>query len=177
MVVVGAAGIRWAGMAASPFPGGAWRGSGGGLDLAAEGERGDGAQVGGADGLGDHVPVLLGGDAQQVGDGGVRAQLGGGALEGEQFAELGRPADLTGGDLGGQGAGDFDGAAVDLQVGGEVVVDPLTGLPGDTPRLITSQLVVAGYTSFNSLKEVVWCPRWTWSVTWRRSGCRAGAVW
>jgi len=60
-----------------------------GLDLAAEGQRGDLAAEGLADGVGDHVLVFLGGDAGEVGDGCVVAEYGGGALEADQLAELG----------------------------------------------------------------------------------------
>ena len=66
--------------------------------------------------------VLLGGDADQVGDGGVLAEDGGDLGVGEQFAQLGCPADLAAGLPGGEVAGGLDGAGVDLEGVGEVVV-------------------------------------------------------
>ena len=51
------------------------------------------------------VAVLLGGDAGEVGDGGVLAEDGGDLGVGEQLAELGCPADLAAGLPGGEVAG------------------------------------------------------------------------
>jgi hypothetical protein len=109
----------------APFRG---RAGGGGLDLAAEGEGGDGAAEDPGDGVDDGVAVFLGGDAGEVGDGGVQAQDGGDPLEGDQLAELGCPADLAARLAGGEVAGGPDGAVVDLQGVGEVVVGAFSGL-------------------------------------------------
>ena len=57
-------------------------------------------------GVGDGVAVFLGGDAGEVGDGGVGAQDAGDLAEGDQLAQLGRPADLAAGLAGGEVAGD-----------------------------------------------------------------------
>ena len=66
-----------------------WRRAGG-LDLAAEGEGGDRlAGEGPGYGVGYYVAVLLGGDADQVGDGGGLAEDAGDLGVGEELAELG----------------------------------------------------------------------------------------
>jgi hypothetical protein len=69
--------------------GGLLSGRAAGSDLAAEGEGVDGAAEGPAEGGGYHVLVFFGGDAGQVGRGGVLAERGGGALVADQLAELG----------------------------------------------------------------------------------------
>src|ERR1700751_5900087 len=65
------AGAAGAGVAVALMAGGPFRGAGAGLELAAEGEGGDRLFAEGFGyRLGDQVAVLLGGDADQVGDGG-----------------------------------------------------------------------------------------------------------
>jgi hypothetical protein len=59
-------------------------------DLAPERQRVDAAAEDGGDRCRDDVAVLLGGDADQVGDGGIGAEDVGDALVGDQLPELGR---------------------------------------------------------------------------------------
>jgi hypothetical protein len=68
---------------------------GAGLDLAAEGERGDGLAEGLGEGFRDHVAVLGRGDPGEVGQRGVQPEDLRDLGEGEQLAELGRPAGLA----------------------------------------------------------------------------------
>ena len=93
-----------------------------GSDLAAEGEGGDRAAEGFAQGGGYDVLVFFGGDSGEVGGGGVLAECRRSALVADQFAELGRPADLAFGLPAGQVLGGVDRAGVDLEGMGEVVV-------------------------------------------------------
>src|SRR6202034_2526094 len=74
-------------------------------------------EVGGYD-----VAVLVGGDAGEVGDGGFLAEDAGHLGVGKELAELGCPADLAVGLAGGEIPGGLDGAGVDLEGAGEVVV-------------------------------------------------------
>jgi hypothetical protein len=110
-------------VAVADMAGGPFREPGAGLDLAAEGEGGDRrAAEGFGYRLGYGVGVFPGGDAGQVGDGGVLAEDAGDLREGEQFAQLGCPADLAAGLPGGEVPGGPDGAGVDLEGAGEVVI-------------------------------------------------------
>src|ERR1039457_6063324 len=110
-------------VAVADMEGGPFRLLRGGLDLAAEGEGGDRlAGEGPGDGVGYQVAVFPGGDAGEVGDGGVLAEDGGDLGIGEQFAELGCPADLAAGLPAGEVPGGADGAGVDLEGVGEVEV-------------------------------------------------------
>ena len=93
----------------------------GGLDLAAEGERGDRLAEGLGEGVGDHVAVLGGGDPGEVGQRGVQPEDSRDLGEGEQLAELGCPAGLAVGLPGGQVAGGGDRPGVDAQRPGQVV--------------------------------------------------------
>src|SRR5271165_7103440 len=107
-------------VAVADMAGGPFREPGRGLELAAEGEGGGRlAAEGFSYGLGDRVAVLLGSDAGEVGDGGVLAEDGGDLGVGEQFAQLGCPADLAAGLLVGEGLRGLDGAGVDLEGVGE----------------------------------------------------------
>ena len=117
------AGAAGAGAVMARHGGRSFPGAGAGLELAAEGEGGDRLLAEGfGDRLGYGVGVFLGGDADQVGDGGGLAEDGGDLGVGEQLAQLGCPADLAAGLPAGEVLRGLDGAGVDLQGGGEVVV-------------------------------------------------------
>ena len=96
--------------------------------MAAEGQRGQGAAEYGGHHVEDDVAVFVGGDAGEVGGGGVEAEHGGDLAEGDQLAQLRRPADLAACLAGGEVAGDPDRPGVDLQGVGEVEVGAFSGL-------------------------------------------------
>ena len=117
------AGAAGAGAVMADMAGGPFREPGRGLELAAEGEGGDRLLPKAlATASATASAVFLGGDADQVGDGGGLAEDGGDLGVGEQLAQLGCPADLAAGLPGGEVPRGLDGAGVDLQGVGEVVV-------------------------------------------------------
>jgi hypothetical protein len=106
--------------------------------------------VGGAERVtdrgGDGVAIVLGGDADQVPGGRFGAEDLGDAGERDQLAQLRCPPDLPAPYPGGKRLGRADRAAVDAQLGGQVVVVPLTGLRGNTPWWRRCSWLVGGRT-------------------------------